>query len=44
MTKLNENNIKTSYKLMASMNYFNSSRENRTYTLNGNWKSVIISD
>jgi hypothetical protein len=29
---------------MASMNYFNSSRKNIAYILNGTWKSVITSD
>jgi hypothetical protein len=35
MTKLNENNVTYVIQTMASMNYFDSSRKNITYILNG---------
>jgi hypothetical protein len=35
MTKLNENNYTYVIQTMASMNYFDSSRKNLTYILNG---------
>jgi len=35
MTKLNENNVTYVIHTMASMNYFDSSRKNITYILNG---------
>ena len=35
MTKLNENNVTYVIQTMASMNYFDSSRKNLTYILNG---------
>ena len=35
MTKLNENNDTYVIQTMASMNYFDSSRRNLTYILNG---------
>jgi hypothetical protein len=35
MTKLNENNVTYVIQTMSSMNYFDSSRTNLTYILNG---------
>ena len=35
MTKLNENNVTFVIQTMSSMNYFDSSRTNLTYILNG---------
>ena len=35
MTKLNENNVTYVIQTMTSMNYFDSSRKNLTYILNG---------
>ena len=40
MTKLNENNVTYVIQTMTSMNYFDSSRKNLTYTFK--WKSVIM--
>ena len=35
MTKLNKNNVTYVKQIMSSMNYFDSSRTNLTYILNG---------
>jgi hypothetical protein len=35
MTKLNENNVTYAIQTMAAMNYFDSSRKNLAYILNG---------
>ena len=43
MTKLNENNVTYVIQTMASMIYFDSSRKNLTYILNGSqyqWKCM----
>jgi arabinogalactan endo-1,4-beta-galactosidase len=43
MTKLSENNVTYVIQTMSSMNYFDSSRTNLTYILNGSQCHVLCS-